>query len=419
MVSADQDDVETLAEPLHRQIASAISAEIGQRGLPPHSKLASEVDLAQRYGVSRGTVTKALDTLVQQGMLYRQRPRGTFVAGPPIAVADGAAAPSAMPAGQAPPIVGLLVPFLPDSFVGGIILGVETVTRAAGYALSFAYSENDWALERYHVDRFLQAGAAGVLVFPSDHAVEQAENGMVSVNGHGRIAMLRAMQRQGVPLVLIDRYVPEVDCDYVVSDDHAAGYAATQHLLALGHNRVGFLSTTPQLTSTALRCAGYVHCLSDHAVPVDPALIRHALRQAGPSSMPGGLPLPGAGQADRALVREWLSTADRPTAVVASNDYVALRVLQVADESGLRVPEDLAIVCCGGGDSGAYARVPLTSILQPAADLGRQAAHIVLDRIAGRSSGPRHAILPVSLVVRRSCGAAPRRTPLSVAHPHA
>jgi LacI family transcriptional regulator len=90
-----------------------------------------------------------------------------------------------------------------------------------------------------------------------------------------------------------------------------------------------------------------------------------------------------------------------------------LHVLHAAEDVALDVPGDLAIVSCGGADISTHARVPLTSIRQPAADLGQQAAHLLLDRITGRSSAARHVVVPVSLVVRRSCGARPRRAPLA------
>ena len=99
--------------------------------------------------------------------------------------------------------------------------------------------------------------------------------------------------------------------------------------------------------------------------------------------------------------------------VVAGQGTAGLEAIE--DLAAMRVTADLAIVCCGGGDVGAHARVPLTSIAQPASDLGRQAAHVLLDRIAGRSSVVRHLTLPVSLVVRRSCGAGARPVPLAIA----
>ncbi len=409
-MSQDHGDDGAQPRTLYGRIAARLRADIVQQRLPAHSKIPAEVTLAERYEVSRGTIIKALDVLVQQGVVYRRRPQGTFVASDTTEGTTENARPAPRPQSH-PPVIGMIVPYLPESFVGSIVLGVETVTRAAGYGLIFAHSESDWALEQYHVNQMLRGEAAGILIFPGNHAVKWHDGHLTSATEGARAEMLRGLQRDAIPFVLIDRYVPEIDCDYVVSDDQMAGYAATQHLVDLGHRRISFISTAPQVTSTAHRCAGYRRCLHEHDLPVDETLVLHRLRQTSPVSMPAGLPLLSVGHADRALLGSFLRDGDRPHAIVASNDYVALRVLQAADDAGLRVPDDVAVVCCGGGDIGAHARIPLTSIVQPAVDLGRQAAHILLDRIAGRSSVIRRTVLPVSMVVRRSCGAATRETP--------
>jgi len=404
-MSQDPGGDDTRPRTLYGQVADRIREDIARQGLLAHNKVPAEVTLAERYQVSRGTIIKALDVLVRQGIVYRRRPQGTFVA-PTITEGttehDG---PAPRTQGRLP-VVGMIVPYLPESFVGSIVLGAETVTRAAGYGLIFAHSENDWALEQYHVNQML----------PGNHAVKWQDGHLASATEGARAEMLRSLQRDAIPFVLIDRYVPEIDCDYVVSDDQTAGYAATQHLIDLGHRQISFISTAPQVTSTADRYAGYLQCLRAHNLPVDERLVLHRLRQTSPSSMPAGTPLPGVGHGDRALLSAYLRREDRSHAIVASNDYIAMRVFQVTDDVGLQVPDDVAVVCCGGGDIGAHARVPLTSIVQPAVDLGRQAAHILLDRIAGRSSVIRHSVLPVSLVVRRSCGAAPRETPITLLH---
>jgi DNA-binding LacI/PurR family transcriptional regulator len=268
-------------------------------------------------------------------------------------------------------------------------------------------------LERYHIEQLLQAGAAGILIFPGDHAVERREGRLVSAGDLERVETLARLQRQHVPFVLIDRYVPEIDCDYVVSDDSAAGYAATQHLVALGHRRIGFVSDNAQVTSIADRHAGYVQCLQEHGLPVEESLVVQEGRRLGVRGVVASAQAPGDELSDRATLRAFLQRPDRPTAIVTTNEYVGLHVLHAAEDVGLDVPGDLAIVSCGGADISTHARVPLTSIMQPAADLGRQAAHLLLDRITGRSSASRRVVVPVSLVVRRSCGATPRRAPLA------
>ncbi len=411
----ENDNIHSL--PAYRVIAANIQRSIVEQKLTGNSKLPSELELAAQYGVSRGTVTKALDMLVQQGILYRRRPQGTFVS--PSSgvhlVTQGQrqeASVSAAPAQVSPPMVGLIVPYLADEFLGSIVQGISTVLRTADFALSFASSECDWALERYHIDQFLRQGVAGIIIFPGDHQVQERAGRLVSVNEVERVEVLQALQQKNMPFVLIDRYIPEVESDYVISDDVTAGYAATQHLFALGHRRIGFITINRQMTSGAQRYAGYQQSLRENCQPLEEQLVLQALYQSSPLSMPGGVPVSQSGQMDRSLVVQYLRQPERPSAIVAMHDYVALRVLQAAEDLGLDVPGDVALVSCGAGDIGAHVRVPLTSVIQPAAEIGRQSAQILLDRIAQRASKIRQITLPVSLVVRKSCGANQQQIPV-------
>lgn len=392
--------------PLHRQIALDIQQDIVQRGLGPHSRIASEVELTRQYGVSHNTINKALEFLVHEGVLYRRRPQGTFVAAPAEEELPMQANGHERRDQAAVLQIGLIVPYLADSFLNNIVLGVATEARTAGARLSFAYSENDWAMERYHINEFLEQGVAGIVLFPGDHPVELRDGRLVSTDGKERREMLLRLQEQRMPFVLIDRYVPEVECNYVISDDIAAGYAATQHLIGLGHQRIGLISVASQMTSGIGREIGYRRALAEHGIPIDESLLFPTLHLSGPSMLPGPLSTLALDPTDQARVHEYLQRADRPDALLAINDYVSLQVLQAAQDLELAVPDDLAFVCCGGGDIGAFTRVPFTSIIQPAADLGRQSMHILFNLIAQRTSNVQHVILPVSLVVRKSSGAA-------------
>jgi DNA-binding LacI/PurR family transcriptional regulator len=413
--------------PLHSRIALSIRQDIAQKELAPHTKIPSEVALACQYDVSHGTITKALGTLVHEGILYRRRPQGTFVAPPPdkqpargvseqpgpyngvFVGQSGSYADTATgisPTG-APLFVGVLVPYMGDSFLHHSVLGVETMTRAAGYGLSFACSENNWALERYHIEQFLRQGVAGIIIHLADqHTVcQQSDGRLVSVNSEDRLEMLHMLQQRNVPFVLLDRYIPEIECNYVTSDDFSAGYAATQHLVSLGHQRIGFMTITQQVTSCVHRYNGYRKCLRDHHLPYDESLLLDTLSQMHDfSSSPPGISHT-RGHGDLLRVCDYLRQLHRPTAVVAMNDYVALQVLRSIEYIHMAVPEALALVCCSSNDYDPYMRVPLTSIIQPMAEIGRQGAQILLDLIARRFSGIRQVALPVSLVIRKSSGA--------------
>lgn len=415
------------ALPLHRRIAQSIQQDIVQRDLVAHTKISSEVDLAKQYSVSHGTITKALETLVHGGVLYRRRPQGTFVA-------EGSKASQAsnldgshgqkesvniqgvqQDALEKPPFVGIVVPHLGSDFLDGIVLGVETMTRSFGYGLSFAYAEDDWALERYHIEQFLRQGVAGIIIYSGEHAVEERDGSFVSVleeqSGRERVGLLQKLQRSNMPFVLIDRYVPEVECNYVVSDDFNAGYASTQHLIKLGHERIGFVTVAYRLTSSGGRYGGYKQCLSDYGIVYDEKLVLQTLESAIPPVHITQALVESFYPQDHGRIAEYLKGGGRPSAVVAMNDFIALQVMQTAEEIDMMVPEDLAIVCTGGSNIGAFLRVPLTCITQPVDEIGRQSAYILLNIIMQRFSGIRQISLPVSLVVRKSSGASTSRVP--------
>lgn len=391
---------------LHQYIAEQVRSYIVQEGLAPHAKLPSEVTLASRYQVSRGTVTKALDILVREGICYRRRPQGTFVAAVPqgyTAYKSAIAQPQPVLSQPASPTIALVLPYMSSSFLSNILLGVEMVTRIAGYALNFAYAEFDWALEQYHLQQFLRQGIAGILLYPGDHAVEWRQDHFVSTEKTGRVEMLQHLQSQGLPFVLLDRYVPEINCDHVTCDNKVAGYAPTEHLVEQGHRRIGFISISPPITASIERHFGYMQCLKEHALPVYEEDTLQSLRWSFSNSAEG-LRLPGIDQAGYNAICNYLRRKDRPDAVVVLNDTVAWGVIRAAQEVGLRVPDDLAVACCGGGNPEVYGRISLTSIAQPSVEMGQQGAYLLLDRITKRSSSTRHITLPVHLVVRDSSG---------------
>jgi DNA-binding LacI/PurR family transcriptional regulator len=392
--------------PLYLQIAARLLQEIEGQGWDAHAKLPSEVDLAERFRVSRGTVTKALDTLVDRRLLYRRRPRGTFVSPPPDPPRSDSV-PGQGHAGLIGVVVGGITEALLDSVHGSILFGVQTVGRAAGFGIMLAMAENDVAMERYYIEDLCERGVEGLIVFPGSHPVASDHGRLESVGDDARSDVLRWMQERGTPFVLVDRWVPSVHCDWVVSDDEAAGRMATDHLIGLGHRRIGFLTTKPYVTGIANRLIGYSLSMQAHGLAVDNDLICHVHELSREGHMRERLQ-------DSAGLQGFLRTSKRPTAFIVSNDYVAARLTFDAEAVGLRVPDDLAIVSCGwGGSLGAYARVPLTTIAQPLVEVGRQATHVLLDRMAGRSSLIRHMSLPVSLVVRESCGARKRATALA------
>ena len=197
-----------------------------------------------------------------------------------------------------------------------------------------------------------------------------------------------------VPFVLVDRYFPDLDSDYVVADNHGGGYRATEHLLILGHRRIGFIySSKGSLLTTSVRdrWQGYRRALLEYGQLYDEQLV---------FQWPDRSNADPAGASDHLLLRE-----GGPTAIFAVNDAVALELLQAAQRVGLRVPEDLALVGFDDLSFAAHLSPPLTTVAQPRMDLGLRAGHLLINRIEGQGNLPRHIDLPTSLIIRESCGA--------------
>ncbi len=190
-----------------------------------------------------------------------------------------------------------------------------------------------------------------------------------------------------VPVVAIDPHAGPAHMPTVDSDNQHGAQLATEHLLRLGHRRIGFLGGRPDLESSRLREAGYRSALAAAGIDVDPTLLRVAdYRQEGAAEP----------------ARELLSLPDRPTAVFAANDLSAIGTLDVAAELGLSVPGDLSVVGFDNVPESALTTPPLTTIAQPMQRMGSEAVTLLIRLMSGDDPGGTHVRLPVELVERGS-----------------
>jgi LacI family transcriptional regulator len=192
----------------------------------------------------------------------------------------------------------------------------------------------------------------------------------------------------GAPVVAVDHNIGSSALPTVDSDNLNGAVIATQHLLELGHRRIGFLAGRPDLESARLRERGYRSALEQAGVEIDPSLIRV-----------GGYLVDTAGKA----MREMLELADRPTAIFAANDVSAIAAMSVARATGLTVPDDLSVIGFDNVPESALSEPPLTTIEQPIQQMGFDATKILLRLIEGTEPVPDHTLLPTRLVVRGSC----------------
>jgi DNA-binding LacI/PurR family transcriptional regulator len=197
------------------------------------------------------------------------------------------------------------------------------------------------------------------------------------------------LNKKRVPFVLVDRYFPGRDFPAVLVDDMSVGRMATEHLVDLGHRRIGHLRG-PRLSPASLRYKGYVRALKSHNLQN-----RKEWIQRGNFDVASGC----------AAMRRILAAKNRPSAVFAANDPMAIGALYACREAGLRVPEDISIVGAGNIEGADHPNPFLTTVDWPRQELGRTAAHYLIHAIQNpntdRSETARKVFLP-RLLVRQS-----------------
>ncbi|MBE1592228.1 LacI family DNA-binding transcriptional regulator [Nonomuraea angiospora] len=197
--------------------------------------------------------------------------------------------------------------------------------------------------------------------------------------------------RSNTPVVAID---PARDSTVpsVTADNLAGSTAVVEHLLALGHRRIAFIAGRSNLEAAWLREEGYRRALAAAGVPVDPTLIAR-----GDFNPESAVP----------LARALMDREDRPTAIFAASDGMALKALDVAQELGLSVPGDLSLAGFDNIPESALSDPGLTTVDQSVYRLGFEAARMLRSLVNGNWEGPHQIVLPIRLVVRGST-AAPR-----------
>ena len=193
--------------------------------------------------------------------------------------------------------------------------------------------------------------------------------------------------QDGGPVVAVDPHTGSSSLPSLSADNLQGARAGVEHLLRLGHVRIGMVTGRPDLDSARLREQGYRQALREAGIGVDEALLRLGAFESSTS---------------REAARTLLSLPEPPTAVFACNDLSALATLEVAAELGVDVPGQLSVLGFDDVPESATASPALTTVRQPIRQMGHDAVEMLIAVLGGREPGPRHVTLGTTLVVRRS-----------------
>jgi LacI family transcriptional regulator len=327
-------------------------------------------DIARELGVSVVTVSKALRNHPDISKATRER---VIVKVKELGYRPNLTARSLVTGRSS--LIGLIVPDLIHPFFAEIAKGLSLAIRRHGYCLVVSSSEEDPELEQQEVEHMLAHRLDAMVIASCDSDPEY----------------LRRIQPGDTPLILVDRSFKTFPAHFVGSDDYAAGKLAAEHLLAVGCKRPAHIRG-PENSVGQRRLKGFLDTLKKREIPIPEEYV---------------LRVPKVDAADRSsgadALRRLKQLRRMPDGVFCYNDVIAVGVIHEAQNQGIRVPEEMAVIGCGNLHYDAEISVPLSSIDQRSNEIGSRTAKLILEILSkGRTEEYRSVILQPGLVARNS-----------------
>lgn len=328
-------------------------------------------DLARMAGVSAMTVSRVLNNRPGVGEETRQRVL-ELLSGSGYTPNISARSLAGSRAGGRTQVLGMVVPDLSTQYVSEIARGAGEAAVKHGYDVILYTSTNgEHAYERVH------ALTKGIV------------DGLLLVLPHASAEYTELLRRTRLPVIVIDHRGEIADTPAVTVDNYSGARLAVDHLVGLGHRRIGFITGRMDTRASQERLRGYREGLLVHGLSVDEALIRPAdfLRPSG---------FHAAG--------ELLALGEAPSAIFVSNDVMAFGAMDAIKDHGLRIPDDISVIGFDDIPMSAQVHPPLTTVRQPLYEMGAAATSMLITLLADVSLSTDHPELSTELIVRESTG---------------
>ena len=274
-------------------------------------------------------------------------------------------------------LIAYIVPDLVDSFFSEIAISLSTELRKQGYSILTAWTVEDGKVQLDEMQHLLSLGM----------------DAMVVATSGDDITCFRMLEDHGIPYLLLDRDVAEVDAPFIGVDDLLAGKLATRHLIDSGCKRIAHICGPP-MSPGHRRLEGYKLALKEANLPIRE---QHIITPTDP----GPLNFHHGFEATTRL----LKVSPRVDGIFCFNDQLAVGAMEAALAAGLRIPKDLALVGCGNHPFGVGLRLPLSTIDQDTRKLGEKSAKVLLSMLdKSGEKQPRRIVLKPQLIVRATSG---------------
>lgn len=351
--------------PKYYQIERHIKTLISSGELKAGDRLPPEDILSKQLNVNRATVGKAINRLVEQGVLYRKRGKGTYVT--PYKL-------------KKTKTLAVVLYHIDNPFYSKIVKGIEETASEKGYHLILCNSLGDEKREQQYVERLVdEEKVDGFLLCPRDLSLSSS--------------VFKILEEKNIPVVVFPQAYRKGNghnISYVVSDDENGAYRAIRHLTKLGHKDIGFVAgknwrvDVPSLH----RWNGYKKAMEEKEIKIGEDYL---IESEGVEIEDGW-----------ALVGKELERIKKFTALFCVGDMLAIGILKRLKEEGVKIPEEISIVGFDNIDMAGHPDIQLTTVEQPTYLIGQKATEILIEYIEGRLKDTVQTVLPTKLIIRKT-----------------
>ncbi len=273
-------------------------------------------------------------------------------------------------------ILSLMVTDITNPFFTNIARGAEDKAMQMGYQLMLCNSDENVDKESKYIDMLISTGTDGVLAAPANDSSKKN---------------LQKLAKYKIPYVLIDRFIEDLACDQVLSDNEMTTRRLLEHLIKQGHKKIAIINGPLEIATAKERHNAYLDTLDLHELPINENWIHqsHFLRDSDISE----------------TVKKMLDLPEneRPTAIFATSNFIATNIVRYMNENHIKIPDDIAVVCYDSFPNYLGTEPFLTSAEQPSYNFGYLGAQLLIERIENTApETPRKIVLPSEIHFRES-----------------
>lgn len=244
--------------------------------------------------------------------------------------------------------IAIVIPEIVNNFFGLAINGIESVAQEKGYHI-LIYLTHEQVQKEIEITNLLQNGRVdGIMISISGQTIDTSH--------------FKELMEKDIPLVFFDRVAENIDAPGVTTNDYESGMMATEHLIEKGCKRIGYISTSSTLPICKNRMNGYLDALTKNGIEQDHNLIVHCGNDEGENKV---------------LIRDFLKKKNRPDAIFSSVEKQAITCYEICEELKLDIPDDLKIISFSNLKSASFLNPSMTTITQPAFEIGKEATSIL------------------------------------------